>query len=118
MRLLYLFAFTFLLFAACPVAMANNGHNGGQGAQKTYRLSDPDSIAFLQQKQEKVTDLPEKSKAINSIQKKETKLPKEKGKVNSMSFNFLYYLFYKFSVTDFEMPDFNSGGSTILLNLL
>ena len=116
MKLLCLFAFSFLLFGAGPMVMANSGHNGGQGDKKAYGLTDPDSIAYLQKKQENVNLLPERSKEAVSIQKKEAKLPKEKGKVNSMSFNFLYYLFYKFSVTDFEMPDFNSGGSTILKN--
>lgn len=117
MKLLYLFAFSFLLLGAGHMAMANNGHNGISGEKNTYGLTDPDSVAVLQKKQEKAAVLPEKTRETVTLQKKDHNLPKEKGKVNSMSFNFLYYLFYKFSVTDFETPDFNSGGSKILMNL-
>lgn len=100
------------------MAMANNGHNGVQAEKNAFSMTEPDSMAHLQKKPEKVSLLPEKPKEAVSVKKMETSLPKEKGKTSSMSFNFLYYLFYKFSVTEFfQTPDYNSGGSTIQINL-
>ncbi|WP_017733113.1 hypothetical protein [Nafulsella turpanensis] len=118
MKLLYLFTFSFLLFGAVQLAEANNGHKGAQGEKKAISLTDPDSAYLQNKKQEQATVLPEKATEAVVAPKKNVNLPKEKGKSSSMSFNFLYYLFYKFSVTEFfETPDYNGGARAILMNL-
>lgn len=117
-KALFLFAIATLLLSGTSALMActKSGSPGTDDSKKI--IADPDSksntgcekhTGKVVEVKPPAPEVPEVSRQVHAPAPKQDQAVKE-DVTNSMSFNFMYYLFYKFSVNEFfKTPDFSES---------
>lgn len=113
-KALFLVAVAILLLSGTLPLMAcsKSGSPGTDDSKKI--IADPDSLSSTVCEKAKATVeteaiVPESPESVQAPAPKQEPAVKDEV-TNSMSFNFMYYLFYKFSVSEFfKTPDFSES---------